>query len=418
VNSWIAITTKRILNIGFDPSESEEEQFKKRLFVAAVFMMIPASVVWGTLFFYFEEIISASLSWGYALFSLLSLLLIQYTKRYWSYLYCHMAFGLVVPALQTILLGGFQASGGQVLWAIISPIAALFYLRIPRALPWWGAYLMVMILAGLAQRIFPVSTNLPPEFGVTMFVMNLAVVSMIVLVALNYFIRQREEAYRLLRIEQEKAEDLLLNILPREIAAILKNEKRTIADQFDGVSILFADLVGFTQLTARMAPVEMVNLLNQIFSHFDSLIEKYQVEKIRTIGDNYMVAAGVPRPRRDHAKCLAEIALQMRDYVESLPPVDGNKIHFRIGINSGPVVGGVIGRKKFVYDVWGDAVNIASRMESQGMAGKIQVTQATYELIEEEFICQPRGSIEVKGRGEMQTYILIGERQKEYVGFL
>jgi guanylate cyclase len=226
------------------------------------------------------------------------------------------------------------------------------------------------------------------------------------LVILNYFQQQKNEAYRLLRIEQEKADSLLLNILPKEIAAILKNESRTIAQNFAGASILFADLVGFTPLTARMVPVEMVHLLNQIFSYFDDLAEKYDLEKIRTIGDNYMVAAGVPRPRPDHAHVLALMALDMQRFIPTLPLVDGKPIQFRIGINSGPVVGGVIGRKKFVYDLWGDAVNLASRMESQGVAGKIQITQSTYELIQSDFRCEFRGTIEVKGRGEMNTWFL------------
>jgi guanylate cyclase len=170
-------------------------------------------------------------------------------------------------------------------------------------------------------------------------------------------------------------------------------------------------LMIFTPLTAKMAPIEMVNLLNLIFSSFDELVEKYQLEKIRTIGDSYMVAAGVPRPRADHAQALASLALDMHAYICSLPPVEGRAIQFRIGINSGPVVGGVIGRKKFVYDVWGDAVNIASRMESQGEAGKVQITQTTYELIKAEFACEWRGTIEVKGRGEMGTWFLLGARQ-------
>jgi adenylate cyclase len=241
-------------------------------------------------------------------------------------------------------------------------------------------------------------------------VMNIGVVSSIVVLMLRYFIRKRDEAYQLVAVEQQKSERLLLNILPREIATELKNEHHTIAKQYDSASILFADLVGFTTLTASLAPVEMVNLLNQIFSHFDTLVEIYDVEKIRTIGDNYMVAAGVPRPCEDHAHRLAHIALGMQAYTSSLEHINGKPIHFRIGINSGPVIGGVIGRRKFVYDIWGDAVNIASRMESQGVPGKIQITQATYELVKDAFVCERHGSIQVKGRGAMETYYLVRER--------
>ncbi|HEY3474261.1 MAG TPA: adenylate/guanylate cyclase domain-containing protein, partial [Anaerolineales bacterium] len=191
-------------------------------------------------------------------------------------------------------------------------------------------------------------------------------------------------------------------MLPKEIAPILKNESRTIADHYADASVLFADMVGFTPLSAQLAPVEVVELLNEAFSFFDSLLDKYDVEKIRTIGDSYMAAAGVPRRRTDHAQALVCMALEMRDYIATHSFRNGQRITFRIGINSGSVIGGVIGKRKFVYDVWGDAVNIASRMESHGLGGAVQITRATYELIKDDFICEPRGTVHVKGKGDME----------------
>jgi guanylate cyclase len=167
-------------------------------------------------------------------------------------------------------------------------------------------------------------------------------------------------------------------------------------------------MVNFTPLSASMAPVEMVNLLNEVFSYFDSLVEKYDVEKIRTIGDSYMVAAGVPRVRLDHAQALARMALDIQAYIHNDPTCVEHKLDFRIGINSGPLIAGVIGRKKFIYDLWGDAVNTASRMESHSTPGKIQITRETYERIKDEFVCEPRGKIQVKGKGEMETWFLVG----------
>jgi class 3 adenylate cyclase len=158
-----------------------------------------------------------------------------------------------------------------------------------------------------------------------------------------------------------------------------------------------------------MAPEEMVGLLNDLFSYFDTLIEKYDLEKIRTIGDNYMVASGVPRPRADHAQALARLALEMLEYSCSSSKLKDKPFQLRIGINSGPVVAGVIGRKKFQYDIWGEAVNTASRMESQGLPGKIQITQVTYDKIKDTFTCQPRGAIPVKGVGEMNTWFLLND---------
>jgi len=216
----------------------------------------------------------------------------------------------------------------------------------------------------------------------------------------------------LLRVEQDRSESLLLNVLPRDIVARLKSGERIIADHYPSVSILFADLAGFTPLTNMLSPNEMVELLNEIYSHFDSLIEKHGAEKIRTIGDNYMIAAGLPRPRADHAQVLARLALEMNAYIASLAPVGGRRLAYRIGINSGPVVAGVIGRKKFAYDVWGDAVNTASRMESQGIPGKIQVTQATYELLKNDFVCEPKGTLDVKGIGQMETWFLVSPKEE------
>jgi class 3 adenylate cyclase len=216
---------------------------------------------------------------------------------------------------------------------------------------------------------------------------------------------------RELEAEKVKSDALLHAILPAPIVERLKFGETLIADKFTSVTVLFADLVGFTPLTVELAPAEMVELLNEIFSHFDSLIEKYGVEKIRTIGDNYMVASGVPRPRPDHAQALAHMALDMSAYAQSRPPYRDKHVDFRIGINSGPLIAGVIGNRKFQYDLWGDAVNTASRMESSGTAGKIQITRETYELIKDEFVCEPRGKVMVKGKGELETWYLVGLKQ-------
>jgi class 3 adenylate cyclase len=218
---------------------------------------------------------------------------------------------------------------------------------------------------------------------------------------------------RIIETERAKSDSLLLNILPKEIAKTLKERNGTIADHFEEASILFADIVDFTPLSEQMTPAEMIELLNEMFSYFDSLVEEHDLEKIRTIGDNYMVTSGVPRPRPDHAQALARMALDMRNFASAPPALVNGQLQLRIGINSGPVVAGVIGHKKFQYDVWGSAVNTASRMETQGAPGKIQITQATYELVKEEFICEPRGSVTVKGIGAMDTWFLVDKRQAE-----
>jgi PAS domain S-box-containing protein len=219
-------------------------------------------------------------------------------------------------------------------------------------------------------------------------------------------ITQRLQAEEALRYQQAQTERLLLNILPEPIADRLKHDTRTIAENFAQVSVMFADIVGFTQIAARLRPIELINLLNQVFSTFDRLSEKHGLEKIKTVGDAYMVVGGLPVRRPDHAEAIAEMALDMQAAITKFCREMGNEFNIRIGINTGPVVAGVIGIKKFSYDLWGDTVNIASRMESHGVPGKIHVTTATYERLQEQYLFEKRGVIQVKGKGEMTTYFL------------
>ncbi|NEP58745.1 MAG: response regulator [Symploca sp. SIO2G7] len=221
-------------------------------------------------------------------------------------------------------------------------------------------------------------------------------------------ITARKQAEFKLRLAQQKSENLLLNILPKKIVEQLQQNTSAIAEQFDDVTILFADIVGFTPLSARMTPIELVNLLNQIFSSFDQLTQRHGLEKIKTIGDAYMAAAGLPVPKNDHAEAIAEMALDMQQTIRQFHGNGGEMFQIRIGINTGPVVAGVIGTQKFIYDLWGDTVNVASRMESQGEPGRIQLTATTYERLQNKYLLEERGLIEVKGRGTMTTYWLQG----------
>ncbi|MBE9097399.1 adenylate/guanylate cyclase domain-containing protein [Tychonema sp. LEGE 07203] len=221
-------------------------------------------------------------------------------------------------------------------------------------------------------------------------------------------ITERKQAENALREEQAKSEKLLLNILPKAIAERLKEDETTIAEYFPAVTVLFADIVGFTPLSAHMNPIELVEILNQIFSRFDLLCERHGLEKIKTIGDAYMVAGGLPNPRADHAEAIAKMALDMQTEIARFNVRNRKYFSIRVGIHSGPVVAGVIGIKKFIYDLWGDTVNIASRMESHGLSWRIQVSETTYHLLEHKYLFQERGIIDVKGKGRMKTYLLVG----------
>ena len=225
--------------------------------------------------------------------------------------------------------------------------------------------------------------------------------------------QEREKTQKALRLEQQKSEQLLLNILPRAIVDKLKQLQGSLAERFDDVTILFADIVNFAPLAAQISPLDLVNWLNQIFSEFDHLAEHYRLEKIKTVGDAYMIVGGLPIPREDHPEAVMEMALAMQAVAQRIARQDGQTFQLRIGINTGAVVAGVIGIKKFSYDLWGDAVNIASRMESQGTPGKIQVTEETYQRVKHLYAFHQVGQVMVKGRGYLMTYQYVGRKEVE-----
>lgn len=236
-------------------------------------------------------------------------------------------------------------------------------------------------------------------------------------------IAQQRELERLVKLrtrelaeEHERSERLLRNILPEVIAERLKEDESSIAENFAGTTVIFADIVGFTPLSATLSPPDLVQMLNRVFSEFDDLAEKHGLEKIKTIGDAYMVTAGLPQPREDHALIACRMALDMLAVMERMEPVEGRKLEIRIGMNSGPVVAGVIGKKKFAYDLWGDVVNTAARMEAFGIASRIQLTDATRKLIADEYHVESRGIVEVKGKGPMELYLLGSERERSSEG--
>lgn len=240
----------------------------------------------------------------------------------------------------------------------------------------------------------------------TLNITNISFSMFVIGLVAYYFNKSVNIAEEALELEQVRAEKLLHNILPKSIADRLINENKTIADGFDCVSVLFLDIVGFTKLSASKTPEELVNILNEIFTKFDDLTEDYKLEKIKTIGDSYMVASGIPLKSSDHAERIADFALKLNLELAIINEKTGNSLQIRTGINSGPVVAGVIGKKKFIYDLWGDAVNVASRMESHGKVGEVQVSESTYELIKDLYQFESRGEIEIKGKGLMKTYLL------------
>jgi adenylate cyclase len=400
----------RLASVGADPRDDERTRQNKALLLLISVLILPIAVVWGSLYLAFGSWVGY-VPLGYALVLLGAIVAFTRTRSFGLLLRANLIAILFAPTLSMVPLGGFLPSGGVGMWGVLAPVGALVFSGPRAGLRWYVAYLVVFIVSGVAGQIAgPVST-VPDWFTSTMLGLNVAVAGSIVFILLATFIGQRDRAMADLAREQERSEGLLLNVLPREIAPRLKAGESPIADAYEHATVLFADIVGSTMLAEQLDAKQLVALLNKVFSQFDLLAEEHGVEKIRTIGDNFMCVAGVPRRRADHAQATARLALAMCAYVADLRTAGEHRIDFRIGMNSGPCVGGVIGLRKFVFDIWGDPVNTASRMESYGVPGRIHLSDATYELIREEFECEPRGTIEVKGKGAMRTWFLVGERR-------
>ena len=402
----------RAATIGADPHDDDERRLRKALLVLLSVLILPISLVWGTLFLALGAPAGA-IAYLYFIVSATALVIYSRTRDIEWLLRVELFAILLAPTISQAFVGGFLASGGVGLWGVLGALGALVFYGPPAGIRWFGAFVGVFLVFGLAGEIFGGLSTLPRWFQSTMVALNVTVGGSVVFFLLALFATQRAEALAALRLEQNKAEDLLLNILPRSIADKLKADTATIADQIEAASILFADVVDFTPLSERLQPAEVVGMLDRLFTYFDLLAERHGLEKIKTIGDCYMVAAGVPTPRLDHARAMALMALDMREAMRSKDGVGQLGLELRIGINSGPVVAGVIGRKRFLYDLWGDAVNMASRMESQGTRGQIQVTRETYELLKDEFELEPRGMVAIKGKGDVETWYLVGRRDSD-----
>lgn len=380
------------------PDDSEETRLNKALITGAAILFIPAGLVWSGGYALLNLWLAAFVPLAASIFLLLGLIYYLTTKRYDAFRTFALTQTLLMPAALTILLGGFVNSGLVILWSALAPFAAMILENQRRALRWFVAFLIILLASGTVQSWFPLQKPLPDFFIRVSFVMNLGSAFIITFITAYYFVMQKEKY-------KARSEALLLNILPKAIAEKLKAKPRQIAEFHPQASVLFADIVGFTPLSASMQAGDVVDMLNEVFVAFDEILRKYGLEKIKTIGDCYMAAAGVPSPRDDHALALIRAAQEMLAYSRA-HTFHGHRLQFRIGMDSGAVVAGVIGRDKFIYDLWGDTVNLASRMESHGLANQIQITRAVYEQIKAEVVCEPRGEIEIKGRGLVETFLV------------
>ena len=405
VRHRIRARSKRLLDlagsIGLDARDNDETALRKRVAVVLFGGTFPLTIAWSAIYLAVGAPLAAAVPGFYSVITPINTLIFAHTRNLGIYRFTQLLLVLILPWLVMISLGGFRQSSAVVLWAALSPLSALLIDDLRGTLFWIAGFIALLIVGAILEPYLP-QANLPQAFIALFYILNIGAVISISFGLLYYFVDRRN-------FFQQRAEMLLLNILPKEISEALKAAPRTIADEYTAASILFADVVEFTPMAAAMTPLQLVDLLNEVFQCFDGLVEKYDLEKIKTIGDCYMVASGVPCPRPDHAVALVNLALDMLAVIAERQ-FGGRQLAFRIGINSGPVVAGVIGRKKFIYDLWGETVNLASRMESHGRSRCVQITRSTYDLIKDSFDCEALGLVDVKGAGPTEVWHVIGRR--------
>lgn len=391
-----------LLSFGAYPDEPERRRGGRRILVGAMWYSIPFIAVFSVAGPMREgRIWVGVVLWSIGVVNLAVLIALKlYPRSYETITRVAFVANVAGSSIIAIIQGGLIPSGVNNAWGLVSVLGAIVAFGIRSAVFWFGAWLVALIAtAVLPTWVEPVYDRSVSTLGVVFSFVGLTVLIFAVLI---YFVRQRDRY-------QKQSDDLLYNILPDEIADQLKREHGMIADYYPSASVLFADVVDFTPMSSTMTPNELVGLLDEVFKDLDNLVSKAGLEKIKTIGDEYMVAGGVPAERPDHAHATCDLALQILAQMAA-KDYGGHPLRVRIGINSGPVIAGIIGQDKFTYDLWGDTVNIASRMESHGVSSGIQISPATHALVKDEFICELRGPIEVKGKGEIETWLLKGRR--------
>jgi class 3 adenylate cyclase len=392
-----------------------EDKLRRDLLIFACAFMNLAVMLWLAIYWIMGLYFSTNVPLIYQVISVASLAHFWKTRNFEIFRFVQFSLFLFVPFIMQWSIGSSITASGVMLWALLAPIGALVISGWRDSVPWFIAYMVMTVVSGFFDYYLGSGNDggIPMKTIGFFFALNFGVLSAILYFLVRYFVlemdkisRQLDQQHQLLVEEKQKSERVLLNVLPNSIAQRLKNHQGLIADGHADVTVMFADLVNFTQLTESLAPEQMVGLLNTIFSGFDELCEKYGVEKIKTIGDAYMVVGGLTRNTIDYTRDVADLSLEMREFVTNNPGLARYKLGIHTGIATGPVVAGVIGTKRFIYDLWGDTVNVASRLTDEAVPGVIQVDKVTYNRIRHDYAFEPPATIHVKGKGEMVMYRL------------
>jgi adenylate cyclase len=416
---------KTIPAAGEEQPYAQEDKLHRDLLIFACAFMNLAVVLWLAIYWAMGIHFSTNVPLAYQVISVASLVHFSRYKNFEIFRFVQLSLFLFVPFIMQWTIGSAVTASGVMLWALLAPIGALVVKGWRDSIPWFIAYMVMTVVSGG----FDFYLGNGNASGVAMktigffFALNFAAMSSIIYFLVRHFVvamdkikDQLDLQHQLLAEEQKKSERVLLNVLPSSIAHRLKNHQGLIADGHADVTVMFADLVNFTQLTESLSPEQMVGLLNTIFSGFDQLCEKYGLEKIKTIGDAYMAVGGLNHVNSNYTNDIANLALEMRDFVIKHPDLSPFNMSIHCGIATGPVVAGVIGTKRFIYDLWGDTVNVASRLTDEAVEGVIQVDKTTYNRIRYDYSFEPPATINVKGKGEMVMYRLTGRMNGEASG--
>jgi len=395
---------RRAAELAASQTANDEDRLASGLFLLVAGSGAMAGLLWALGYALLGRPVSAAVPGGFAVVGALVCWRLVRTHQLGRLRELMLLLILLLPALLQASLGGYVKGSAVVMWSFFTPLSALVFFGPRAGWAWLAGFIAVVVISAVFDAALARSVPPLPAFAQTaLFAFNLCGVAAIVTLVLAYFRIQRDQA-------TERSERLLLNVLPPEIAERLKRQEYPIADRFDEVSVLFADMVGFTERSAAESPEVTVGILNEFLTTFDNLAQRHGLRPIRTTGDSYLVVGGLPVPRPDHAEAVADMALDMLAEINALNRRHEWAVSFRMGVNTGPAMAAVVGHYRFTYDVWSDAVNTASRMESTGAPGRIQVTEETYRRLCTSYTFEPRGQIEVKGKGSMTTYFLIGHK--------
>jgi len=390
---------KSIASIGSDPSDDEETRLQKSLLVICSFPFMIAGVAWGIMYILFDETTAGLIPLSYSLFSAISMGFFAITRKFVVFRFTQLLLILILPWALMTALGGFINGSAVILWGLICPLGALLFDKPSRAVYWLMAYLVLVFTSGFLQSRFIIENHLTSGERAIFFVMNLVGVGSLIYLMVAYFVREKN-------FFQSQSESLLLNILPAAVTRELTETGSVKPARFDDVTILFSDFKEFTNIVATIPTHKLVSELNDIFGHFDDIMEEEGVEKIQTIGDAYLAACGVPKETEDHALRCTRAAKKMIGFLDQRNEANAIKWKIRIGLHSGPVAAGVVGKKKFAYTIFGDTINTASRLETASEEGRINVSAYTYDLIKHQFPGEYRGKISAKGKGDLDMYFV------------